>query len=166
MGGERWSNSVVGCQLLPLARPTPTYPERSRDHNQVPKIAQYHLPAAPTRISASEWKTEASGRVPSTRAISCGGRPDTLLEFPRMFAPATSRRPRSQALSARLPRTAVMSSEIARPQAHGKEYLQGRANVLGISSFAGFCRPCGPRNCRESWNGLFVVGEESASRSR
>jgi hypothetical protein len=119
------------------------------------------------KISASEWKTEASGRVPSTRAISCGGRSDTRLEFPRMFAPAASLRPRSQALSAQLPRTAVMSSEIARPHAHGTEYLQGRANVLGISSFAGFfCKPCGLRNCRESWNGLFVVGEESASRSR
>src|SRR5205807_8534350 len=73
--------------------------------------------------------------------------------------------PLSQVLSARLPRAAAMSSEIARPHAHGTEYLRGGAYVLGILSFAGFCRHCGLQNCRESWNG-FVVGEESASRSR
>src|SRR5689334_6220348 len=36
-----------------------------------------------------------------------------------------------------------MSSDVARPHAAGAEYLQGGANVLGLSSFAGFCKPCG-----------------------
>ena len=42
----------------------------------------------------------------------------------------------SQVLRPRLPRIAVLSSEIARPRAHGTEYLQRGANVLGISTLA------------------------------